>query len=788
MGEIVSDTLVYNSITNTLGDEKLDARAPFSLIEFLNYSGNMSRSINDLSKYDIYLRRWQGVANVNLTEINADIKTQFTAFLSEVKLLYSSSEEKRYLDNINLQDEEQLSIAIPFFARKIKEISQYFSTKRKQINKDLAFIKTKGSDTGLIDSIKNELLDLYSGDDALSELEIPDNIGEFIDSLSIEVESIYDTFNDYYDLDPGKAPTFYDTISGDRFEYHTSNTNIISGDFFYDTEQAIKDIINTQGIVLQEIPGLLVDFDTTDISTLPKTYFQDYNNSGESNLKYILQAELVQKFMGTDMYYISSNSSNEILSGKMFDAQYPYRNLLNINNPSTIQVPGNDYKTEREVGLFFKPTNHGILKIDAAFDPVLDKRSIEADKVYMFPDPSRYGKISGVGESARESPFIFVLRNSEFKNNSSSFGKSLVKSDNDNQNFYSYSSLEQNNFTQTNEGWSAGLQASDIQGDIFAEVGDIYGNIFYTYNPTTIANKNLEGFTPIETPLGIAPTEYISLTADDRQTIDTKKRLVKPIYVYNTLKDEYQPIAVALKNVFSKYVYSPAIYNELQNSITGVDIYRNTFYIRTLNYLIIDNIIYNEDGTFDSKMFVSRVKEVNPAIATSQNNTQISNISNSVRIDRDVYNIKIESDLTTSPINSRIFYFSIFKYELDTQNEINIISDNTTNRSYFAENFTFDVGTNITQVRDMRLSYNKKQDKFFLLTDFADLNNTDFYHVLVFTIKGNKLTISKNFVISPGNDNLTSNFYRYNELVDNFTTQSLDSTPTQITQNGTLNF
>ena len=88
----------------------------------------------------------------------------------------------------------------------------------------------------------------------------------------------------------------------------------------------------------------------------------------------------------------------------------------------------------------------------------------------------------------------------------------------------------------------------------------------------------------------------------------------------------------------------------------------------------------------------------------------------------------------------------------------------------------------------MRLSYNKKQDKFFLLTDFADLNNTDFYHVLVFTIKGNKLTISKNFVISPGNDNLTSNFYRYNELVDNFTTQSLDSTPTQITQNGTLNF
>jgi len=153
-----------------------------------------------------------------------------------------------------------------------------------------------------------------------------------------------------------------------------------------------------------------------------------------------------------------------------------------------------------------------------------------------------------------------------------------------------------------------------------------------------------------------------------------------------------------------------------------------------------------------------------------------------------VYNIKVESDLTSSPINSRIFYFSIFKYELDTQNEISIISDKTTNRSYFAENFTFDVGTNIVQVRDMKLSYNKKQDKFFLLTDFADLNNADHYHVLVFAIKGNKLTISKNFIITPDNYNITSNFYKYDELINNFTTQSFDSTPIQITQNGTFNF
>ena len=52
--------------------------------------------------------------------------------------------------------------------------------------------------------------------------------------------------------------------------------------------------------------NLLIDYDNTDINTLPDTYFRDYKNTGSSNLKYILQAELVQKFMGTDMYFISS--------------------------------------------------------------------------------------------------------------------------------------------------------------------------------------------------------------------------------------------------------------------------------------------------------------------------------------------------------------------------------------------------------------------------------------------------------------------------------------------------
>lgn len=789
MSEITNTVTIYNSIINDLNDKKLDARSPFSLIEFLNNTGDLTKSVNELENYNLYLKLWQDKANIKLTSINSDLKNQFISFLSEVKLLYSNEEEKRYLQNINLQNDEQLSIAIPFFAKKIKDISQYFSKKRKEIYKDVQNIKSKGSNEGLKDSIRKELLDLYSGDDAADGLSVPENIGAFIDGISIEIENQYDTFNDYYDLDPTKEPEFYDSPTGNRSNYFTSNTNAISGNYYYDTEKAIRDIINTQGISLTEIPNLLVEYDTNDISNLPGKYFKDYRNTNDrADLKYLLQAELIQKFMGTDMYYISSNSSNEVLSGKMFDAVYPHRNLLNINNASTITVPGGEYKSEREVGIFYKPSNHGILKFDASFEPVIDKTSINKDSIYLFPDPSRYGNIKGVGESERLSPFIFVLKDKEFKNSSSSYGKSLVKSNSDNQNFYSYSSVEQDNFTNDNLSPFYGLESGDLSGNIIKEVGDIYGNVFFIVNETNIANKNLSNTSFTETPLGIGTTEYTVLSTDTKQTIHNNRSKIKKITLFNTIKDIYEPLNVALSGVFQKYLYDSTIYHELTSSIVDINIFRNTFYIKTLNYHIVDNIIYNTDGSFTSKVFVSRVKQFNSSITVQQNRKSISNISNPIRLNNDIFTIKISSDITTTPLNNRIFNFSIYKLNLETQTEVPIIDEKTTERSYFVNNFSFDVGTNIVQIRDSKLTYNKKQNKFFLLTDLVDLNNSHIFHVLVFEINGNKLLLHLNYVIKPNNFNNTNNFYKNTELSNNFTTDNLFTTPNQKTENGSFIF
>ena len=45
----------------------------------------------------------------------------YTNLFRTIILEYTNEEEKRYFNNINLNSEEDLTVAIPFFSKKIKE-------------------------------------------------------------------------------------------------------------------------------------------------------------------------------------------------------------------------------------------------------------------------------------------------------------------------------------------------------------------------------------------------------------------------------------------------------------------------------------------------------------------------------------------------------------------------------------------------------------------------------------------------------------------------------------------
>jgi hypothetical protein len=801
MTDTFNSVLVINSITNNLNDAKQDLNSPFTFLEFLNYANILTKEQSELVLYSNYLKQWENKTNIKLVSINADIREQFITFLSDIKLKFSTKEEQRFFNNIDLNNNEQLTIAVPFFASKIKEISLYFSNKRNEIPKSLNYIKTKGSPKGIESFIKEQFVNLYTGDDTTPGLTAPLSLSEFLKDIQIETEKQYDTFNDYYDIDPTKPFSFYDTISGNRLEYFTTNTNIISSNYFINTEQAINNIINEQGISIKEIPGLLVTYKTSDLSLLNRDKFINYDNTNNRrDLKYLLDAELIENYMGVDMYYLSSNEAGEYVTDRLFTAAAPYSNILNINNPTSSSIPGNSFQSERDIGLFFTPSKRGILRMEADFLSTILPGEVLPNTTYIFPDPVKYGKVSGLAGQARDNPFIFSYNNSEFKNNSSSFGKSLVKSDSSHQNFYAYSSLEQQNFNYNNLQTFKGIEALIQQGFIQKEVGDIFGNIYLVFNTTNFTTKDLNLNKVDQSPLGLNNTSIsTSVTDKNKETISSIQQKLKPTYVYNIVRDRIEPIELALREVFLKFKFNSELYEELQTgTFVDLDIFTDVLFIKTKNYFIVDSIKYSETGEFTSALSIPRIKRINTNIVIDQRAQQISNISNPFRIKNNIFYIKVTSTPNTdneiiSLTNSRAFYFNVLRYDINRKEEIKVITNQLVNDSSFNALFTTDTNSNIVQIKNIKLQYNSKQNVIYCLTNFADLNNTDFFHIL--ELKANKLVITpnlspenfinRNFTIIPDNFTTTVNFYSPNP---DLLTQSIITTPLANDTNGTLTF
>ena len=787
----LSDTTVYFSVTNTLDDVKRDLNAPFSFLDYLKYA-DINDKENELLSYQNYLQTWEAYTNTSLTSLNIDIKTQFLNFLSEINLLFFTNEEKRYFDNIDLNNNEQLTIAIPFFTSKIKDIAVYFKKKRNSITSNLGYIKKKGTESGAVRFIKDQILDIYYGDDIPPGINPKERSPEdIINSIDISFEKVYDTFNDYYDLSPDKQPTFYDTVSGDRADYFTSNTNTISSYFYIDDDQAIIDIINTNGVGLEEIPGLLVTYNQPDLSLVQPDQFIDYRNTGErEDLSYNLTKEVPINYQGTDMYYISTGEAMDYVYENLFTARYPHRNLLNINNPSTLAIAGDSFKNERSVGLFFKPSIRGALKMECDFTSYFVPENFERNTLYVIPNPSRYGSIEGVGGCIRSNPLIFNSSFNRFKNPSSSFGRFLPEVDSKDQTFHSYNTPEQRLFEPNNIAPLVGLEKLTTPSHIYRESGDIFGNLFYLTNVTNTVNRNLDNFEGVEAPNERYTTLFETLSTDNnKETIAGIRHKNKAINVFNIVNNTIKPIADEFGSVFSRFGYNDVLHSQLiSGEYQAIDIFETVFFIKTPGYLVIDSIDY-KDGVFSPAEFAAVVREYNKEIIIGQNVKTISNISNPVRQGSDIFYIKLTSDPSvTSPSNIKFFQFEMFKYNKDTKKDINLVTSNSQSQSYFANNFTFNLDTNIVEITNIALAYNSKQSKFIAMTNFRDLNHSCFIHILVFELTGDVFTVSDNYVIAPDNFTETINFYSPGTFINNFNARSITSDPVHDLTYGTLRF
>jgi len=415
------DEKLSNSITALVPVvNPVDSLEPLTFTEWLKYNTQLFSTTNEfLSRYQSYLTNWYAVKNVAQEKATEGIQYYYTNLINDIIINYSSTSERRYLKNIDPSNPRDLAIAVPFFAKKIKDICLYYSTLRDETQTAAISYNLKGSNTGIQNLLYTSILKTLQTQDIVelfSSLNL--SLSSIRENILIEVEDLYDTYPDYYDISPTLPASAYNTASGIRNDYFSLNQVDIDPYLYINSDQSILKSILAYPFYLVELgDNFTIDplVNSTQLNLLKDSdFFTTVNDNTVTSLNLNTQSLEIPKYIGVDFYYIvTSSTTTAYTSGQLFTADSEFANSLNKRYPSIAAVPSQEFlKTSKEIGLFFKPDKIGLINFNSfKFESRVNLDRLEPNTVYYFPDPTKFGNISGNTKLDFKSPLDFFEEN-----------------------------------------------------------------------------------------------------------------------------------------------------------------------------------------------------------------------------------------------------------------------------------------------------------------------------------------------------------------------------------------
>jgi hypothetical protein len=390
-------------------DNAKDTLTPFSFVDFINFLQTEYAPEKYSSFYSAYLKDWYALQGGNLEEQKQQYIVFYREFIQEIILNYTTLTEKNFLKKIDYSSPTDLDIAIPFYANKLTEVALFYRNKREDGKYVITRNKVRGSVSGVERAIFDNIYDFVtSSEDVLLNTKTP--LSGVIKDFGVGIHEYVDVYGDYFDLDRKG-----DDEGGVRKMLYDNNLVDIDPDYYFDPE-ALK--VLTENSFLSLIGDFTINApefsqnDITNICNPEDSILEELNEvytTGGLTLAevYELKKQLIAKYVSCDFYYLDS-TTYPATSGVMFEADQPTNNLLNLQTADIAAVPSNQQKILRDVGLFFKPDDIGIFKLNAVSSRFeIDVDNVEPNKVYIFPDPNIYGN---VGVNALSSyPYIHTF-------------------------------------------------------------------------------------------------------------------------------------------------------------------------------------------------------------------------------------------------------------------------------------------------------------------------------------------------------------------------------------------
>jgi len=483
------------SVVNTeLSDQESarDQGTPFSFLDFIQYLQTEYAPDKYSSLYTSYLKLWYKRQTDSKSDQKKLFKEYYKQFIQEIILTFTTETEKSFLQKINYDDAHDLDIAIPFYANKLTEVATFYKSKREEGKYVITKNKIKGSVTGIERAIFDNIYNyVINSEDVL--LTYGSSLSSITRDFGISLQDYVDVYGDYFDLSNDKGEQAL------RKQLFNDNSIKIDTDYFFDPD-ALK-VLKSNSFIrpiknFKITPPELSQQDISSVCTPDDSFLDELNDvytKGGLTLAevYKLKRQFITKYISSDFYYIDTTGTSPV-SGLLFQADAPTNNLLNIQSSDIAAVASNEQVMLRDVGLFFKPDDIGLFKLNSVKSSFeLDTTSLETDNIYIFPDPDVYGNV-GVN-SLSSYPFLFTF---DFRDNIRNVSSSVAYGDpkitNKNLTFEPYST-KQRETQELNTLNSLGynLNFSDLynSGVIRKISYDCFGNEYALFKPERLEDR-----------------------------------------------------------------------------------------------------------------------------------------------------------------------------------------------------------------------------------------------------------------------------------------------------------
>lgn len=411
------------SVINGFTDAK-DSQRAFTYTEFVKEWGFGDEVDDFIVNYQDYLIKWNETQNFDNRITNEQfVEERLIDILKGITIDYASYEEQDFIANLDWTNHEHIRNVIPLYCRKIREITEFYRKKRNEAHLIVRRNSFNGSTMSIEEIIYTKVFDYIF----LNR----DNTKQYVDikrDLKISIETFVDTYSEYFDI-----PRTKEIGPSTRRDILTANMNDVDYKNYLQISKVVSELLYSGKTFLKQIPliaSLALDLSQKcvgDMLQLKNTMLENVTiNQIPLDEQIALKRRLYEKFLGTDLYYLYTDSNKNIVKQDILcKAKNPTGNLLNCGNADVaVTQSSSEYlKLLSHIGLFFKPDKTSILNVNSkSFTYDIDKDALTADTLYVFANPEKYGDIG----NNKSKNYPFVMRHKldfDIKNMSSGVAK-----------------------------------------------------------------------------------------------------------------------------------------------------------------------------------------------------------------------------------------------------------------------------------------------------------------------------------------------------------------------------